>query len=273
LGKRTLTKELQARGVLNDGKQISYAMGLDMGNYRGLPIVEHSGALFGYRTSLLRFPEQRFTVICLCNLSSAVPANLSRMVADLYLADYLKPGTSALNPSDNGNLPDPAIFAGKYLDPRTRMIYSFTSVNRNLVAWGGVLRHISADQFYDLESNVITFEKVNGAMKARLVIEGEIYFAGMRVEEPHLTAIELASYAGRFHSEELDATYDFSVEQGALMLRISNNPMTLNAIAPDQFEVNDLGAVIAFDRDERQRVRGLTLFSQSARGIEFERIN
>jgi CubicO group peptidase (beta-lactamase class C family) len=273
LGKRALTKELQTRGVLNDGKQISYAMGLDMGNYRGLPIVEHNGALFGYRTSLLRFPEQRFTVICLCNVSSAIPANLSRMVADLYLADYLKPGASALNPADNGNLPDPAIFAGKYLDPRTHMIYSFTAVNSNLMAWGGVLRRISADQFYDLESNVITFEKVNGAMTARLVIEGETYFSGMRVEESHLTARELAPYAGRFHSEELDAAYDFSVEQGALMLRIANNPKTLNAIAPDQFEVNDLGAIVIFVRDDRKRVRGLTLFSQSARGIEFERAN
>lgn len=271
LGKRTLTKELQTRGVLNDGKQISYALGLDMGNYRGLPIVEHSGALFGYRTSLLRFPEQRFTVICLCNLSSAVPANLSRMVADLYLADYLKPGASGLKPADNVNLPDPAMFAGKYLDPRTHMIYSFTAVNRNLMAWGGVLRRIGADQFYDLESNVITFEQVNGAMKARLVIEGETYFAGTRVKEPHLTAIELAAYAGRFHSEELDATYDFSVEQGALTLRIGNNPKTLHTIAPDQFEVNDLGAIVVFDRDDGKRVRGLTLFSQSARGIEFER--
>jgi CubicO group peptidase (beta-lactamase class C family) len=273
LGKQTLTKELQTRGVLNGGKQISYAMGLDMGNYRGLPIVEHDGALFGYRTSLLRFPEQRFTVICLCNVSTAVPANLSRMVADLYLADDLKPGASALNPAHNANLPDPATFAGKYLDPRTHVIYAFTAVNSNLMAWGGVLRRISADQFYDLESNVITFEKVNGTMKARLVIEGETYFAGTRVEEPHLTATELAAYAGRFHSEELDATYDFSVEQGALMLRIGNNPKTLNAIAPDQFEVNDLGAIVFFDRDDRKRIRGLKLFAQSARGIEFERTN
>ena len=153
------------------------------------------------------------------------------------------------------------------------MIYSFTAVNNNLVAWGGVLRRISAEQFYDLESNVITFEKVNGAMKARLVIEGETYFSGTRVEEPHLTAIELAACAGRFHSEELDATYDFSVEQGALMLRIGNNPKTLNAITPDEFEINDLGAIVVFHRDNRKRLRGLSLFSQSARGIEFERTN
>jgi CubicO group peptidase (beta-lactamase class C family) len=273
LGKGTLTKELQTRGVLNNGKAISYAMGLELGNYRGLRIVEHNGALFGYRTSLLRFPEQKFTVICLCNVSSAITANLSRMVADLYLADSLKPGTSALHPSGDENLPAPAIFVGKYLDPQTHMIYSFTASGGNLMAWGGVLRRISGNKFYDLESNVISFEKVNGGMKARLDIEGEAYFSGTRIEEPHLNVPELTAYAGRFWSEELDAAYNLSVEQGALMLRISNNPpKKLNAVARDEFEVSDLGTIV-FHRDQSGRPSGLNLFSQSARGIEFMKAN
>jgi hypothetical protein len=93
LGKGTLLKEMQTRGVLNSGKQISYALGLTLGEYGGLPIVEHGGALFGYRTEILRFPEQRLTVVCLCNLSSADPARLSRQVADVYLKKHLTPST------------------------------------------------------------------------------------------------------------------------------------------------------------------------------------
>jgi CubicO group peptidase (beta-lactamase class C family) len=82
LGKGPLLRELQTPGVLNNGNRISYAMGLDFGNYRGLPIVEHGGALFGYRTELLRFPQQKFAVICLCNLASAVPEDLARKVSE-----------------------------------------------------------------------------------------------------------------------------------------------------------------------------------------------
>ena len=158
LSKGTLVQELQTPGVLNDGNKISYAMGLVLGNYRGLPIVEHGGALFGYRTELLRFPEQKFTVICLCNIASAVPENLARKVADIYLADQLHAGANALNPSHDENFPDPAEFAGKYLDPRTHLMYSFSASNGSLIAWGAVLRRINANQFYDLGSNVITFE-------------------------------------------------------------------------------------------------------------------
>src|SRR5579871_5812485 len=39
LGKGTLLRELQTRGILNDGKKIDYALGLVMTTYRGLPIV------------------------------------------------------------------------------------------------------------------------------------------------------------------------------------------------------------------------------------------
>jgi CubicO group peptidase (beta-lactamase class C family) len=90
LGTGSLVKEMLTRGVLNDGTPTTYALGLIIGNYRGLPTVEHAGALFGYRSDILRFPEQRFTVLCLCNLSSADPPVLSRAVADIYLEKSLR---------------------------------------------------------------------------------------------------------------------------------------------------------------------------------------
>lgn len=168
LGKGTLVQELQTPGMLNDGNKISYAMGLDLGNYRGLSTVEHDGKTFGYRTELLRFPDQRFSVICLCNAASAAPENLARQVADLYLADQVQPGASALNPSGNENLPDPAEFAGKYLDARTHETYTFTASNGDLMVDGEVLRRNNANQFIGpSEFGVISFEALKGTMQAK----------------------------------------------------------------------------------------------------------
>src|SRR5580698_1902691 len=224
LGKGTLVQELQTPGVLDDGNKISYAMGLVLGNYRGLPIVEHGGALFGYRTELLRFPEQKFSVICLCNIASAVPENLARKVADIYLADKLQPGASALSPPSNESFPDPATFAGKYLDPRTHLMYTFTASNGNLMAWGAVLIRISANQFYDLQSDVITFDSSKGTMNARLDLTGETYFSGSRTQEIPLGEPELASYTGQFRSTELDTVYSLSEVKGTLTLRNGDKP-------------------------------------------------
>src|SRR5206468_631982 len=53
---------MQTPGVLRNGKKTSYGMGLAPSKDRGLLIVEHSGALAGYRTGFLRYPEQKLSV-------------------------------------------------------------------------------------------------------------------------------------------------------------------------------------------------------------------
>jgi CubicO group peptidase (beta-lactamase class C family) len=271
LGKGTLVQELQTPGALNDGNNISYAMGLDLGSYRGLPIVEHGGALFGYRTELLRFPEQKFSVICLCNIASAVPENLARQVADIYLSDRLQPEASALNTPSKENFPDPGTIAGKYLDPRTHLIYTFTASNGNLMAWGSVLRRINANQFYDLGSNVITFESSKGTMHAKLDLKGETYFSGTRIQELRLGKPALASYTGQFRSTELDAVYGLSLEKDILTLRNRDNPpQELTPIAQDEFDAGDLGRLV-FERDSGGRIFGFRVFTQEARGIAFKK--
>ncbi len=241
-----------------------------MGSYRGQPVVEHSGGTFGYRTELLRFPEQRFSVITLCNLASANVEGLSRQVADVYLGDKLLPDADATAPA---RYPDPTPFAGTYLDPRNYVIYNFTVDDGKLMAWGAVLRRTGANKFRDLVGNPITFEQKNGVMTARLDLEGETYFDGKKVPDIHLSPAELGAFTGRYRSEELDATYAIGVEQGGLTLTIRDQPpIKLKPIAPQEFEAGDLGAIL-FREDAKHRVTGLTLFSQAARGIAFTKTN
>lgn len=70
VGGSALIEQLHERGKLNNGKQLDYAFGLVIGAYRGLPIVEHGGGAAGYQADLIRFPEQRFSVACLCNTTA-----------------------------------------------------------------------------------------------------------------------------------------------------------------------------------------------------------
>src|SRR5258708_7649998 len=89
-GKEFLT-EIQERGKLNTGKALDYAKGLFIQDCRGLHTASHGGSWGGYRAELLRFPEQHFSVACLCNLGSARPSNRAHRVADVYLASLMKP--------------------------------------------------------------------------------------------------------------------------------------------------------------------------------------
>ncbi len=89
-GKEFLT-EIQEHGKLNGGKVLEYAKGLFVADYRGLHAVRHGGAWGGYRAELLRFPEQHFSVACLCNVGNADPSKRADEVADVYLGALMKP--------------------------------------------------------------------------------------------------------------------------------------------------------------------------------------
>ena len=91
VGGKDFLAELQERGKLNNGKTLDYAKGLFIQNYRGLAAVSHGGAWGGYRAELLRFPEQHFSVACLCNVGNAAPTRRAHQVADIYLGSLMKP--------------------------------------------------------------------------------------------------------------------------------------------------------------------------------------
>lgn len=90
VGGKEFLAELQLPGKLNSGKTLDYAKGLFVGTYRGLPVVRHGGAWGGYRAELLRFPEQHFSVVTLCNVSNGDPETHADRVADIFLASQLK---------------------------------------------------------------------------------------------------------------------------------------------------------------------------------------
>jgi CubicO group peptidase (beta-lactamase class C family) len=273
LGKGTLLKEMQTRGVLNNGKQISYALGLEIGTYRGLPIVEHSGGLFGYRTEILRFPEQRFTVVCLCNLSSADPSGLSHKVADVYLEKSLRPSTVPPHPATAEVASDPGQLAGKYLNRLDHSVLSFTAGDGSLVFYGTTLRRSGPNRFEDLGGAVFAFDNSGGMMKVTISQSDEILFTGTKMDELQLNDAALAAYAGAYSSTELNATYKLSVENGDLMLRNNwNAPLKLSPLVRDEFNSGDIGTLV-FQRDADGRISGLSVFDGRIRNVTFEKTN
>lgn len=154
LGKGTLLKELETRGVLNSGKTITYALGLEISEYRGLPTVAHGGALFGYRTEFLRFPNQNFSVICLCNVSNGDPGAKAYRVADLYLAGQftapVKPERPQAADVDHVeqvkmSVAEMASYTGTYYSDELRATY------RIALAKGRLMLNIAQDESTELQ--------------------------------------------------------------------------------------------------------------------------
>lgn len=103
---------VHTRGVLNRGDTLTYAFGNNVSTYRGLRITEHGGALMGYKAALLRFPDQRFSTLLLCNYGPIDPTRLAFAVAEVYLGDKMGPGPSRATPNPVASRPARAAGTG-----------------------------------------------------------------------------------------------------------------------------------------------------------------
>ena len=79
------TRALLQQGKLADGQSIAYGFGLVRGEHLGLTTWSHGGALFGYRSSILRIPACEMCVVVLSNASSIDAESLSLKIADIAI--------------------------------------------------------------------------------------------------------------------------------------------------------------------------------------------
>jgi CubicO group peptidase (beta-lactamase class C family) len=195
VGGKAFLDELQEAGKLNSGKTLEYAKGLFIGNYRGLKTVSHGGAWGGYRAELLRFPEQHFSVVCLCNVGNADPERRAKRVADVYLSSLLKPKDSAKNDDEErsrrkqlkdltGELSAAELqaVAGDYWSDELAVSYRFAVANgairlvkitdaggfpRALPFSDTALKAVGTDQFALADTGIsLQFQRANGRVSS-----------------------------------------------------------------------------------------------------------
>ena len=129
VGDAAFVKLQQEPGKFNDGKPHTYAMGLMVGSYKGVPEVAHSGSTAGYRAHLTRYPAQQVSVAVLCNAASANATQAAERVADLYLAGSIKdepaqpPRQRPAPAAFNVNKKDLEAYVGHYYSDEAEVTY------------------------------------------------------------------------------------------------------------------------------------------------------
>ena len=286
VGGPALIQQMLERGKLNSGEQQDYASGLVIGTYKGLPIVDHAGADAGYRSDMIRFPEQHFSVAVLCNFADTDPSALAHQVADIVLAKDLRappPAPAKDTATAAAMTPEQmAAIAGMYWG---REEDDFEKVQ---VKDGKLQMDIGRDDFHELKpfapahfhvANVpwgdkidIHFIPADAGKPSRL----EQIFPGGKPQSYEAvaafdpTAAQLAEYTGAFVSQEIDPVYRISLQDGKLtLLRLRHKPDTLWPAMRDAF-VGEIGT-LRFTRDANQQVSGFILDAGRIQNLQFTR--
>jgi len=276
LGGKSLINQLLMLGTLNSGEKLSYAFGLEAIDYRGLKMISHSGSMAGFRAQMIRFPEHKFSVICLANLSTINPTKLCKQVADLYLADQFKHEKAEFIELPEQELKDKT---GAFRDPKTGTICELSvkdgKLMVNLFDMTFQIIPLNKTQFRSVDDPVdtdIRFEKQvqNKSLLIHVTMEGEkpVTFEAIQLASP--TPAQLAEYVGDYYSDELQFTYRMVLEDGKLFFRYRNAPKKpLSPTLNDMFKVSY--ATIHFIRDHQNKISAFTLSSERARNIHFVR--
>ena len=290
VGDARLLADMQVVGVLNSGKKISYASALVIGAYRGLPTVAHSGSWVGYRAQLLRFPQQKFAVACLCNDGGASnPTRLSQKVAEVYLGSLMTPeaaaapakGAPASAPKYSASAAELQKLAGAYLSQETGRLLRVTAAGKGLAAESGseklTLAPAAAGLFRvegSKDDAEVRFAAASGGRPVMRLTAGIADDRETEVFDPVVLAspgpAELGELAGTYASAELATTWLLAVENGKLYLRHRGLPK--DALAPTVKDAMNLeGMNLRFHRNAAGKVTGFTLDYGRVRGIEFQK--
>jgi CubicO group peptidase (beta-lactamase class C family) len=277
-GGQQLIEQILTPGVLSSGEKLNYAFGLVSDVYKGLKVIRHAGGFYAFRAEMIRFPEQKFTVICLCNVDTALPTTMVFNVADLYLADKLEVAKAepavAVEPF---KLSEQQLIdkVGPYRDPTDGEIWTlFSKQGKLFVAGPGLtLIPISTTEFRSSEvpSNVyIRFEDRVDSNRPDMLVQRQgsktATFRPIKYVSP--TASEMGELAGDYYSEELQTTYKIAVDGAKLVVKIKNSPKAvLYPTVRDEFRF--LWNIVIFSRDPQYRVTGFSLNSGRVRGIGF----
>jgi CubicO group peptidase (beta-lactamase class C family) len=279
-----LIDQMEERGVLNSGDTIAYAFGQGVGRYKGLKIISHSGGDAGYRTNLGRFPDQKFSVIIMSNLSSFNPSGMGLKIADLYLKDLLQTEESELEPDKEIQSIeiDPKIielYTGLYeLEPGVSLTLNRGGYQLMIripgEGWQTFLT-LSETRFSSQDGSVeIEFSKDSQGKVSSMIIfkDGEETIA-RRTDPFSLKPEQLKEYTGKYYSEELKTSYTLVVEDTIL---ITNHQRHDNiVIQPQSKDLFTTGSwavgQIQFERDANDKITGFRLNSGRVRNLLFVR--
>ena len=289
VGNPAVINLLTTPGTLSNGKQLAYTFGLESTRYKGLPVVMHGGSINGFRAQMYRFPEQRFTAICLCNHGGISPTAIVEKIADIYLSEHLKSDKNVVQktvraPATIINLSETELarFTGVFANPAGefarrmylksgKLFYSVSERDDYELAPIGDNRFIMLGVPEKIEL-VVAMDQTGRPSQMSMIIDDGKPTVYPAVKAALDSPAQLAEYVGSYYSEELDAKYTLSLVGNKLIARKKvGDDLTLSPQFADVFGNSDRGISIRFSRGQNGAVTGFLLNKSRMKGVVFSK--
>ena len=241
---------------LSNGIFNGYAMGIYVGEYRGLRRYRHTGGHAAFGTQLSYYPDHDLGIFIVSNFSGAWLSSGS--IAELMLGDQMDPEVSYEDERVELSDEMQSELTGRYINLDRNDMFQLSVENGKLMVDGQVEMIPTGDGVFRMNGSVTRYEiEINGE-SARIIASGsngiQIF---EKVDEWQPGEADLADYTGEYVSDEIDSIMRLSVNQEGL-LQVQHRWMgatPLEPLARDIFRAGN-GMMVEFERDGTGNVTG-----------------
>lgn len=280
VGGQAVIEKLTTKGILTKGDTVDYALGIGIGEYKGLTYYAHTGADIAHRASMFYFPEINSGVIALSNNASFSTSTAYTLI-DLFFKDKLKEDVKAKKDSAVIEV-DPKIlraYTGKYKAASIGLMIEYKFENEGLVAYPTGQPSLkltptndSTFTYQKIEATVVFHRDAKGKTLDAVHAQGGTEYT-LTLLPPYAPDIKvLAEYTGKYFCEELETFYTLVVNDTVLVAKHKN----LKDIKLTPTEENTFSGDVNFMQEvkfirEAGKVKAFTVSNGRTKGIYFVR--
>ncbi|NNM33116.1 MAG: beta-lactamase family protein [Gemmatimonadetes bacterium] len=280
LGGAHAIRQLATSAVLADGDSTGYGLGLGVSTRRGRTLYQHTGGDVAHRAYLGYYPEFEGGVIVMSN-DALFNLGMGSRIADLFFDDELEPEEAVADGGDGVAVSPERLeaLAGDWVlavGPKVTFGVEDGSLTIHVEGQGELTMVATSDSTFTVPAvgATVTFHQAaDGTFTAATLDQnGELELS--RAEPEGLTAEDLAAFAGRYFSEELEVYYEIRVSEGALEVHhLAMDPVTLSHRTGDDFSGSAFFlATVTFERDGTGAVTGFLVDNVRTKGVQFRKV-
>ncbi len=284
----TRFKTLLKATKLNDGTRSNYTLGIRKEEHLGRTMIQHGGAIGGFRAIVRAYPEEELSIVILTNFTKSDIVSKTNAIAKLVLGEtkttVKKNKTSAKEIKENIKLTynDLSKFEGVYWNSKEkygRKIY----IKNDTLRYGrnknneSLLLPISNDSFKMMgvkEEVIIRFKLINEVYNMIVALPNEPLIEFVYHES--ITQIDkenVIDYTGRYYSDEVENSYTIAKENsGIYYYHIRHGKIKLKQLYKDiligEWPVNTIEII----RSKKNKVKGLQITNGRVRNLYFKKL-
>lgn len=269
IGGMEIVNQMHELGVLNSGDTLGYAFGLVIDSYKGWERISHGGGDAGFRTYVVRFPEESLGIIVFSNVSDIGASGKAMKIADLLLTE--KEDEKQNNEYELSFIKEKV---GTYYSDEGLFFELIDSTKLYLkFNWG-------VEQLIPLSDS--TFSFFNGTSKLKFNKANHDSFEYYSYDEKQLlkrytpidsTSLDKKVYQGVFRNDELHSEYKISFNGNDLILQHNKyKDVKLKVITIDQFSNPHWWmSNLIFDRNKEGDIEGFEINYGSVLNLYFNK--